>query len=222
MSSHQEIQVCADGNAIAARSKIYQTLSAIFMYPDTDEIAEFVLNGAQNALKEAAAFLPFKVPAIDTIQPCSVSGKTELGAIYTRLFDNCGGSAMLSLHEKDYGSGDPKTLWEDLIRFYEYFGISYQLGINKEWPDWIGIEFEFAHFLSYLEAGSDEDQSSSYLSAQSDFLERHLGRWIPKFSVRLAKKAPDTPYALYADAMAEFVSADLQYNLARRPRLQAA
>lgn len=222
MSNQFSVSVHDEIRATAARSEVYKILSALFDYPHDDQVKQFVMHDAPNALRQAAPFLPYPVDAIDTLQPAGDGEDVDLAAAFTGLFDNCGGRSLLSLHEKDFSSDDTQQLWEDLIRIYEYFGVKYHLGNNKEWPDWIGMEFEFLHLLTFLEASVDSGRALGYIAAEADFLERHPGRWIPKFCAALAKKAAGTPYAAYADVLEQFIGAELDFNRERRPARQIA
>ncbi|WP_374590523.1 molecular chaperone TorD family protein [Aquabacterium sp.] len=216
------VQIPSIKRAQAARSLVYQVFSRLFIYPDSPEQQAFVQCDAWPLLESAREQLPYSIDMLLSLQ--APEPDLELPVTYTRLFDNCSGRAMLSLHEKDHRSESPDSLWEDLIRFYEHFGIRYELGgINKEWPDWIGIELEFMHYLSALEVAAPSDtHAASVIAAQADFIDRHLARWIPRLCDALAKKAPQTPYGACAAALGEFVRADQQFNQQRRPLARAA
>lgn len=202
---------------IAARSEVYKILAAVFIYPNDEQVVEFVLNGAPDALRQVEPFLPYRLNALQALRPYE-NEVDNLAVEFTGLFDNASGQALVSLHEKDHVRDAPQQIWEDLIRFYEHFGVDYQLGVNnKEWPDWIGMQFEFLHLLTFLEAAADDNRRKVYIAAEADFLERHPARWIPKFSTLLAKKAAGSPYAAYADVLGQFIAAELEFNRGRRP-----
>jgi len=99
---------------------------------------------------------------------------------------------------------------EELIRFYNYFGLRLSRG---QLPDHITVELEFMHYLTYKEAeacqnGGDQE---SYQRAQKDFLDRHLGKWVPALHQKLAKCQP-LPF--FADLVAwteDFLGRERQY-----------
>ena len=128
------------------------------------------------------------------------------------------GRPALSLKEKDYVTADRQKLWEDLVRFYEHFGLSYDLRQCKEWPDWIGIELEFLHYLTFMEAGTTGPAQSAYVAAEADFLERHLATWASELGAGIETMASATPYARYASVLREFVAADAEFTRTRRER----
>jgi DMSO reductase family type II enzyme chaperone len=101
---------------------------------------------------------------------------------------------------------------EEVTRFYNHFGLSLG-GESRELPDHITTELEFMHFLTFQEVSAlqrDKDRGP-YLRAQRDFLQRHLGRWVPQVRV-LAQKQGAAPFFLGLVGLSEaFVLADLAY-----------
>lgn len=214
MPGQFELEPRQDRRASAARSQVYRILSGLFAYPADVSQHDFVLREASEALREAAAELPFGVPAIASL--CAQPETADLAAAYTGLFDNCGGRPALSLHEKDYSRADTKQIWEELIRFYEHFGLCYDLKENREWPDHIGVQLEFLHYLTFLEVASPDEAVATYAAAEGDFLERHLAKWAPQLAKKLADKANDSPYGAFADVLAEFIHAEMEFSRQRR------
>ncbi|CAG4883891.1 Delta-subunit of ethylbenzene dehydrogenase [Georgfuchsia toluolica] len=219
MNDKFELKLPEHKRATAARSEIYKILSGIFIFPSDGQQKNFVLQGAGVALREAASELPFGVPSIESLGPGYASmaaDDDDLEVTYTSLFDNCTGKSALSLYEKDYSTKDTKQIWEDLIRFYEHFGLHYDLAKCKEWPDHISTQLEFLHYLTFLEAGAPDDMVDVYMAAESDFLERHVVEWIPKFSEKLLAMAEDSPYAGLSQVLAQFVEEEMEFNRRRR------
>jgi DMSO reductase family type II enzyme chaperone len=206
-----------DTRGTGARSETYKILSAVFVFPGDARRSRFVLADAPRALRRVAPHLPYTFAPPGDVRNAPAGDDATPARVFTRLFDNCRGRAAVSLYERDHSSDDPRRIWEDLIRFYEHFGIRYHLASNREWPDWIGMELEFLHLLSFLEARAGAATRETYVAAQADFLERHLGLWIPRFADALAKEAAGTPYAMYADALGRFIAADLRFLRERRP-----
>lgn len=216
MSDMFDLSVSEEQMPIAARSEVYKILSGIFAYPGTEGSKQFLFRDALERLRLAAPALPYDLPAIDELGYWHADDQ-EIEVTYASLFDNCTGRPALSLYEKDYSNGDPKQIWEDLIRFYEHFGLNYDARLSKEWPDWIGTELEFLHYLTFLEAAASRPIAAGYLAAEADFLDRHLAKWIPQFSQMLSKTPTPGPYAAYANLLAEFVEADANHSRGRRP-----
>lgn len=99
------------------------------------------------------------------------------GVEYTSAFDRSVSERACSLHEASYGDEDQSSLFEELTRFYTYFGLSRSEG--AELPDHVAVELEFMHYLTHLEQHLDASRSKDLLSlrlAQRDFLTRHLQR----------------------------------------------
>lgn len=218
MNSELDLELSQHNRATAARSQIYKILSGMFAYPVDGVHEDFMLQVGRE-LREAADELPFSVPAIESFVRSVTPQNANAGAIavmYSSIFDNCSGRPAVSLHEKDYSKNDHKFLWEELIRFYEHFGLNYDLGKCKEWPDHIGIQLEFLHYLTFLEAGAPDDLADNYVAAEADFLEKHVAEWVPKFSAKLGSMAEDTVYGTLAQVLEQFVEGDAEFNRARR------
>jgi len=219
MNGELNLDVSQNKRGTAARSEVYKILSNIFTYPLNEDQKDFVMHGAELALLDAAAQLPFGVPAIDSLgrtHTTPAADAEDIQVTYSTLFDNCAGRPVLSLHEKDYSKNDRKQIWEDLIRFYEHFGVIYNLKDCKEWPDHIGIQLEFLHYLTFLEAGTPDDEIDVYVAAESDFLERHVAEWVPKFSEKLQAMADGSPYGTLAQVLSQFVEEEKTFNRQRR------
>lgn len=218
MNNELDLELSQHNRATAARSQFYKILSGMFAYP-RDDLRHDFMQQAGLALREAANELPFSVPAVESFGRAAVpqaATGADFAVMYSSIFDNCSGRPAVSLHEKDYSKKDPKYIWEELIRFYEHFGLNYSLKECKEWPDHIGIQLEFLHYLTFLEAGAPADVAAIYVTAENDFLERHMTQWIPQFSEKIRAMAQDTPYASLAQVLAQFVEGETEFSRHRR------
>lgn len=204
--------VKVDAAQAAARSAMYQILSRLFFYP-----AEM----AALPLAEVAAELRRRLEALpgDQSEFAGLMGEVDavasmpepaLRGVFTALFDNCRGRAAVSLYEKDYGNGEAKAVWEEVVRFYEHFGLSFDVRVSRDWPDHIGTELEFMHYLTYVEAVAEQDVGI-YRQAQGDFLARHLARWAPRFAAQLSGGQEAGPYGIFARLVAAFIKAEMAY-----------
>lgn len=203
-----EVTVTADHAVAAARSAMYQGLSRLFGYPQealSPGAIAAALRCPLDTLVQARAELEPLLAELETLEALPLD---EWCAVYTALFDNCQGRAAVSLYEKEYGNGEAKVVWEETIRFYEHFGLNFDVREARDWPDHIRTELEFMHYLSFLEAAA-EAGGETYRQAQGDFLVRHLGRWAPRFACQVEGAERCAPYGLFARLVAAFVAADL-------------
>ena len=195
-----------------ARSAVYQLLSQLFFYPAEEEAPP---------LPELAAEFRQRLETLSCEQTDLLALAAELEAlplmtdadqreVFTSLFDNCRGRSAVSLYEKEYGNGEAKAVWEEVVRFYEHFGLNFDVRVSHDWPDHIGTELEFMHYLTYLEAVAEEGKEI-YRQAQGDFLVRHLARWSPRFAAQLGRGAEIEPYGIFAGIVAAFIKAEMVY-----------
>ena len=95
---------------------------------------------------------------------------------YIAGFDCSVYKTACSLHEAAYTTEGQEVLYEELTRFYEFFGLGRDH--SAELPDHLSVELEFMHFLSFLEAqdSTEEAARDSLVKAQRDFFTRHLAQ----------------------------------------------
>jgi DMSO reductase family type II enzyme chaperone len=100
------------------------------------------------------------------------------GADYNDAFDPAINKDACSLRERTHTQEDQSSLFEDLMRFYEFFGL--KRAEHAEMPDHVSVELEFMHFLTHLENTVAEmpEELESIRRAQHDFLSRHLVRLV--------------------------------------------
>jgi len=162
------------------QSKLYALLSQAFRYP-TDEFYEMASSGRlAEEISEAAAGLGYAVSVPDL----ATGNLEETQQAHVELFE-LGGDAgpPAFIYEGEYGGGRLGVM-EDVLRFYDHFGISPSLDEDtRDRPDHIANELEFMHILSFQEAGALENSSEggAYRQAGQDFLRFHLvdfTRWI--------------------------------------------
>ena len=156
------------------QSTLYSLLSEAFRYP-TDEFLSWASSGRlARELSAAAGGLGFAV---------RVPGSLETGSLETirqahvELFE-LGGPAgpPAYIYEGEYGGGRLGVM-EDVLRFYDHFGISPSLeGETRDRPDHIANELEFMHVLSFQEAAALESGAdpNAYRQAEQAFLRFHL------------------------------------------------
>lgn len=196
--SHEREEVAA-----GARSLIYHHLSTAFAFPD-DEFCRVLASGEWiDELAHLTDHLPF---ALELDHP-PVPDAGVLQESYVTVFDVGVGKPFCPLYEGSHRSGRMK-LMEDLVRFYEYFGLKTTEGDH---PDHLCAELDFMHYMAFKEAAalSHGDDVPDLRRAQRDFLDRHLYRWLPRLQSRLETGRDVQPlYVFLAGLVGEFCKKD--------------
>ncbi|GAB4353138.1 MAG: hypothetical protein Kow0073_09200 [Immundisolibacter sp.] len=200
------LEVAADSTA-AVRSQVYAMFAQALSFPQAEVGAALENGELYRGLAEAAGGLPYRYTFIG---PPLMEGR-DMGRVYTALFDAVAGKPRVSLLEQRYEGAPPEQqLWEELLRFYRYFGLDFSTGGARERPDHLLVELEFMHYLTFLEAGAG-DGHPGLRRGQQDFLERHLTRWLPALRVALTEAGNAAPYDVLVDALVRFVGAEATY-----------
>jgi len=110
--------------------------------------------------------------------PLEVEAHPVTGAAFDAAFDPAISNSATALREASYWKSEQSAVFEDLLRFFEHFGLARADG--AELPDHLSVELQFMHFLAHLEerAGGDLQAIASLTLAQRDFLGRHLRRLV--------------------------------------------
>lgn len=207
--------VTAEELQAAARSRLYDLLARAFAVPELS-FSQSVREGTFAAqVRDNLAALPYAFALSDgeaVPQQLGVAAShRELQSEYIRLFDVGTPRPPCPLYGGEYKKGR-KGIMEELIRFYNYFGLR-PSPRSRDMPDHITIELEFMHFLTFREVAALHHQQdrTSYLRAERDFLERHLCVWVPRLGERLRRQQPHPFYAALARLAEAFLTADLRY-----------
>lgn len=180
-----------DQIARARRSQMYRFLAESFRYPGEDFYA-MAKDGTY--LKSALAILK-EIPFAVAIMETELSGQSlkdvsqeDFEAEFVRVFDAGPGGPPCPLYEGKYAA-DRKVNMEDLVRFYNHFGLSVAEAKERELPDHITTELEFMHYLAFKEvlALQRDESPSPYCFAEIDFLGRHPARWLPELLKKTEK-----------------------------------
>jgi DMSO reductase family type II enzyme chaperone len=180
------------------RAEGYRLLGIAFAHPD----AELLREELASAPRELAAIAARLGPHVDE----------RLAGVHSRLFSQ---STLVSPHEGNYFVSDKGVLMGQLAALYELFGARVG-GAERESPDHIGAELEFAALLSVkealaLDAGPARSESLEVTQqARQVFMEEHLGRWTDELGARLSATAEHPFYAALGQALADWVAADVE------------
>lgn len=215
-----DVVVAEDQRGTAARSAFYRQLGGSFAFPEETVTGAGMVRALSASLWVALPDLPYGDAAKQRLREVltalddwaqSEAATAPLQPTHTALFDNCRGRAVVSLYEKDYGNGDAKMVWEEVIRFYEHFGLEFDVRVRKDWPDHIGTELEFLHYLTFLEATAEAADRPAYGQAEGDFLSRRLGRWAGRFERQVGGLSESGPYATLAKLITAFTDAEMDF-----------
>lgn len=177
----------------ALRSMLYRSFATAFEYPDCEAL-EVIRDGAlAEALRQMLGAVDPALVADADWAALRDAGPDDdaLQVEFTRLFDAGEAGPSCPLHGGHYGGGGDLQALEELLRFYEFFGLSLSEE-RREQPDHLTTELEFLHFLSFQEAqaGADEASLEGLRRAQRDFLARHPLAWLPLMRRALATAEP--------------------------------
>src|SRR6185369_15985714 len=105
-----------------ARSAVYQLLSRMFFYPAEMEVPPLSELAAEFRLRlDALSCDQSELLALaDELEALPSMAEADQRKVFTSLFDNCRGRSAVSLYEKEYGNGEAKAVWEEVVRFYEH------------------------------------------------------------------------------------------------------
>lgn len=164
-------------------ARAYQLLGLAFAYPG-QELTDSVANGEFQAELVAAtdiAIPPGLAPESDGLQMADPAA--TLAAEYLNAFELA--KNAVSLYEGSYAGGcDRSQILLEVKSFYMHFGLSVS-EVLREPEDHLAAELEFMQFLTAKQALAEMEgeDPSPYVRAQRDFLSRHLGKWLPAFTV---------------------------------------
>ncbi len=140
----------------------------------------------------------------------------ELAVEYTRLF--LGPGPHVHPYAGVYLSGEgaslcgPEAVWARDFMEEAGFVIA---PAQRDLPDHVGIELEFMHKMTEREAQAldraDLAEAASSQRIQKQFLEQHLGRWLPQFCDKAMERAVHPFYRELAGLAKSFLESELAY-----------
>jgi DMSO reductase family type II enzyme chaperone len=194
------MEIKHDGRELAAgaRSYAYRLLATAFSYPTDGLCTDLATGEWSRQLSALSHHLPFDLSAA---VPPTAENTEALRQGYVSVFEVGTGRPYCPLYEGSHRSGRMK-LMEDLVRFYEYFGLITQPGDH---PDHLAAELEFMHYMAFKEAAAHahDDPVPDLQKAQRDFLDRHLCKWLPRVRERLQSARELPAFYLQIASLAE-------------------
>jgi anaerobic sulfite reductase subunit A len=100
---------------------------------------------------------------------------------------------------------------DDVLKLYRAMGVD-KAGVFKEPEDHIALELQFmAHLCDKTNAALQDskfEDARKYLDVQRNFLDEHLGRWIPKLASDILKSSRHEFYRAIATITKAYVDVD--------------
>lgn len=128
---------------------------------------------------------------------------------FVAAFDPAVSDSACSLHESAHSSRDQANLFEELVRWYDHFGLR-RLD-TAELPDHLSVELEFMHFLAWQEHRQSQDEAalSPLRRARAEFADRHL---LPfALAVKRSVRTEAVRYRALCAALPEFIESDRRW-----------
>jgi DMSO reductase family type II enzyme chaperone len=195
----------------AARSGAYRVFAEIVAYPDADFVEWVECGGLIEALRSHLEAISPSLCGNDAGWEAlgRPGSEDELAVEYTRLFETGAKGPPCPLYGGLYGGTRMKVM-EEAVRFYNHFGLTLS-GAPRELPDHLATQLEFIHYLAYREAETlqEGEDAGPYRRAQRDFLDRHLGSWIPTLCERLRKEKAEPFFAATFERLADLLAWDV-------------
>jgi DMSO reductase family type II enzyme chaperone len=191
------------------RSLAYGFLAAAMEYPE-GELTDLIRAGdiARQGREMFCAIHPELEQAIDWDALAQAGDTDELSVEFTRLFDVGGVDGPPCSLNSGAAKGDARMgLLEELVRFYNYFGLTAAGTEANELPDHLTTQFEFMHYLIFneLEALAAGEAGDDFIRAQRDFINRHPATWVPELSRKLKDQKAPAYYRAMGELMEQFI-----------------
>jgi DMSO reductase family type II enzyme chaperone len=211
-----------------ARAAAYRLLAASLAYPTPEALAR-IADARPAAAAARRHVAPPSARALDQlIAALGVLAPEEAERAYLRVFGHAGTPAAAP-YEAAYVTTNvfqETEVLAEVAGFYRAFGVV----ADRERPDHVALELEFAHLLCFKEGYARRHhgpaEAAICAEAQRAFLATHLGRWAATFFRRLRASADRTHYALVADLGEAFCAGEATragaVAIARAPRVPDA
>lgn len=194
----------------ATRSLTYAAFATAFGYPDQDGLDTIRSGALADALNQLLTTLDPQLVSGADWEALRDAGPDDdaLQVDFTRLFDAGEDGPDCPMNGSHYHGGETEAK-EELVRFYNFFGLSLADGQQEE-PDHLVTELEFLHYLTYQEAqlAAEGESTEGLLRAQRDFIARHPGEWVPAMQQQLIGQKALRFFPALTGLLARFLKAE--------------
>lgn len=197
------------------RQGLYRFFAGAMLPPDRDRIDALLAAGdlLSRSGVDAFAFAPAWWPVRAELE--RLPGHQELAATHVRLFAAGTDGALCPPSESFYLSeprqGGPALVLADLECDFARNGVAVATGAGMT-ADQVSPQLELMAVLCERQAegteAGDPDAVADAIARQQQFLDNHLGRWIPRFAARTRRLAGGGLYGAVVAAIAAFVDHD--------------
>lgn len=206
------------------RSQAYGFFAAAMEYPE-GELTELIRTGniARRAREVFCAIYPELESKINWDDLAKAGEDDELSIEYTRLFDVGGSDGPPCALNSGAAKGDTRMgLLEELVRFYNYFGLTAAGTEANELPDHLSVQFEFMYFLieQELEHRAASEPADDFIRAQRDFINRHPYSWVSVLNGNLQSHKAPAYYLALGELMERYIELErraLELKVAHLP-----
>jgi len=204
----------AENSISLQRGRAYGFFAAAMEYPE-GELTGLIRSGeiTKQAKQLLCGIYPQLETSIDWKALSNAGDNDELSIEYTRLFDVGGTDGPPCCLNSGAANSDARMqMLEELVRFYNYFGLTSGDAPGNELPDHLTTQFEFMYYLCQQEAECQQagEAADDYLRAQRDFLKRHPGQWVPLLNSRLEEHKAPAYYRALGELMQSFIQLEQQ------------
>ncbi len=191
------------------RSQAYGFFAAAMEYPE-GELTEIIRSGqiARQARELFCAIYPELESKIDWDALAQAEKDDELSIEYTRIFDVGGANGPPCALNSGAAKGDTRMgLLEELVRFYNYFGLTAAGTEANELPDHLTVQFEFMYYLiqQELEHHAANESADDFIRAQRDFINRHPYSWVSVLNSSLKTHKAPAYYLALGELMERYI-----------------
>lgn len=191
------------------RMRFYQEVASLFASPGPEVLERLASANYIRELSELGSLHDSASVFLGALERESVlserrASHEDIATLYTTSFEVP--NPPVSLAENSYGYEAIATLFEDLYRVYEYFGLNFEQGTIRERPDVLTVELDFMQYLVYLESHQPRN-ITPLRRAQRDFLDRHLAPFVTSLMNKLQQKNI-SPYQELATLLNAFILAE--------------
>ncbi len=200
----------------ACRAEAYGLLAEAFAYPE-ETLCRSIIDGDLQAELCDTISLAYPGSAVallaltDDLAVPAGTGCDEVESAYLSSFELDAPSSPCPLYEGAHvRDTDRAAILLEVKSFYQHFGLTIAADLNAP-EDHLSAELEFMAFLVAKQADAEETgrDPAPYLRAQRDFLERHLGRWLPLLGGAAEHKVGFGFYRAMCRLVGTYVAGDL-------------